>query len=119
MPRPRKYSDKLVLYIQKTYNKGQVTYQDLADEHKLSIHQIQYILTNLEVKPSPSSISKEPMAREVFTFKKEPRIVEATVTLKPTEPLKKVVMGNSMENFKSRRKSLSFFNWVYKWFGLK
>ncbi len=106
MPRAKKFSDKLIADVQMDIRYKDMAYKVVAKKYKISPSQVNYINSRCE--------TLMPLASYVPI--KDKKVVEAKVNLKPVANLKKVVTGNAVTQAK---KPLSFFDWLYKWFGSK
>ena len=111
MPRAKKFSDKLIADVQMDIRYKDMAYKVVAKKYKISPSQVNYINSRCEtLMPLASYV---PIKDKVAEYSK---VVEAKVNLKPVANLKKVVTGNAVTQAK---KPLSFFDWLYKWFGSK
>jgi hypothetical protein len=99
-----KYTDKLIADVQMDIRYKELPYKVVGKKYNLSPNQVNYIL---------SLKTKAPLASYVPVKK----VKEGKVNLKPTSGLKKVITGNSVSQ--TKKSPLSFFDWLYKWFGSK
>ena len=97
-----KYTDKLIADVQMDIRYKELSYKEISKKYKLSVNQITYINNSLK--------TKSPLASYV-------PVKEVKVNLRPTGNLKKVITGNSISQ--TKKSPLSFFDWLYKWFGSK
>tara|TARA_R110002012_G_scaffold287901_1_gene480477 strand:+ start:1621 stop:1932 length:312 start_codon:yes stop_codon:yes gene_type:complete len=101
-----KYTDKLIADVQMDIRYKELPYKVVGKKYNLSPNQVNYIL---------SLKTKAPLASYVPV--KKGKVHDVSVTLRSTSNLKKVITGNSVSQ--TKKSPLSFFDWLYKWFGSK
>ena len=118
MPRAKKFSDKLIADVQMDIRYKNMAYKAVAKKYKISPSQVNYINSRCKtLMPLAKYVPIEDKKVDyVYVPIRDKKVVEAKVNLKPVANLKKVVTGNAVTQAK---KPLSFFDWLYKWFGSK